>query len=787
MSTQIQRRRGTTAEHSTFTGVEGELTVDTTKDTAVVHDGTTVGGHPLQKQYPPLGSAAAPTYTFTGDTNTGIYSPGADQVAVATSGTGRLFVNSAGLVGIGTSSPPQQLSVHSASTTDGRIEAHGIIARDNWGSASGLGNGMFSPASNTLAFTTNSTERCRLDSSGRLGIGTSSPSSKLHVLGDATNYGITSEAPSGYGALNIKQTGGNSISLGMLSNNLFFYDNTAGLTRLTLDSSGRLGIGTSSPTATLDCNGSIRAISTTPIIPSSGTGLEIYYANGTFTGTPSAYLLSYDRTGSAYRPINIDASEHVFRTTGNEKARLDSSGRLLVGTSSAPTGFTGAKVVVQGNTSNPAGSAELSLQRGTAVATIVNNDNLGGITFGDSAGYPFASIRGDVDGTPGTNDYPGRLTFSTTSDGASSPTERVRISSDGIFQIGATTFTKSTAGGFAVSSTVGTGQGAANSGSLAYFNETNSGNGAGLWIGAYTDQTTAVIGSNTATGNIAFQTYNGGWGERMRLTYDGKFLVGTSTGSSRLSIAGTADNANSEIQITATGVASGYIGANSNGLNIGTDTAGLVFKTGVAGGGSVGASGTERMRIQSDGNIGFFNTPGLYPNSDNGALLGFSAFRWSAVWAANGTIQTSDQRAKAEITGASLGADFIKALRPVSYKWIEGGKVDSGKRDEDGNFIYESVPGKRTHWGFIAQEVKQAVDDAGVDFGGWVLTDKDDPDSQQALRYDQFIAPLTKALQEAIAKIETLEGMVAVNNITIDEQQHQLSTLAARLTALESA
>jgi hypothetical protein len=94
MSTQIQRRRGTTAEHSTFTGVEGELTVDTTKDTAVVHDGTTVGGHPLQKQYPPLGSAAAPTYTFTGDTNTGIYSPGADQVAVATNGTCRAGLSS---------------------------------------------------------------------------------------------------------------------------------------------------------------------------------------------------------------------------------------------------------------------------------------------------------------------------------------------------------------------------------------------------------------------------------------------------------------------------------------------------------------------------------------------------------------------------------------------------------------------------------------------------------------------------------------------------------------------
>jgi hypothetical protein len=100
-------------------------------------------------------------------------------------------------------------------------------------------------------------------------------------------------------------------------------------------------------------------------------------------------------------------------------------------------------------------------------------------------------------------------------------------------------------------------------------------------------------------------------------------------------------------------------------------------------------------------------------------------------------------------------------LRPVSYKWVEGGKRDTGERDEDGNYIYKSVPGERTHWGFIAQEVKEAIDAAGVDFGGWVLTDKDDPDSQQALRYDQFIAPLTKALQEALTEIDVLKAKVA--------------------------
>lgn len=49
MAKQVQLRRGTTSEHATFTGAVGELTIDTTKDTAVVHDGSTVGGFPLAR------------------------------------------------------------------------------------------------------------------------------------------------------------------------------------------------------------------------------------------------------------------------------------------------------------------------------------------------------------------------------------------------------------------------------------------------------------------------------------------------------------------------------------------------------------------------------------------------------------------------------------------------------------------------------------------------------------------------------------------------------------------
>ena len=58
MTTAIKRRRGTTVQHSTFTGLEGEITIDTTKDTAVVHDGATAGGFPLAKE---SGSAIAAT------------------------------------------------------------------------------------------------------------------------------------------------------------------------------------------------------------------------------------------------------------------------------------------------------------------------------------------------------------------------------------------------------------------------------------------------------------------------------------------------------------------------------------------------------------------------------------------------------------------------------------------------------------------------------------------------------------------------------------------------------
>ncbi len=71
MSIQVKLRRGTTSQHSTFTGAEGEVTIDTDKDVVVVHDGTTVGGHPMVK------ASSLATVATTGDYNDLINKPAA--------------------------------------------------------------------------------------------------------------------------------------------------------------------------------------------------------------------------------------------------------------------------------------------------------------------------------------------------------------------------------------------------------------------------------------------------------------------------------------------------------------------------------------------------------------------------------------------------------------------------------------------------------------------------------------------------------------------------------------
>jgi hypothetical protein len=118
----------------------------------------------------PLGAVGTPSITFTGDLNTGVYSPGADQVAISTNGT-------------------QRLTVDTAATTSTLPVVHplGAVGTPSITFTGDLNTGIYSPAADTIAFVEGGAEAMRIDSSGRVGIGTTSPSVKFEVSGAASS------------------------------------------------------------------------------------------------------------------------------------------------------------------------------------------------------------------------------------------------------------------------------------------------------------------------------------------------------------------------------------------------------------------------------------------------------------------------------------------------------------------------------------------------------------------------------------------------------------------------
>jgi len=182
------------------------------------------------------------------------------------------------------------------------------------------------------------------------------------------------------------------------------------------------------------------------------------------------------------------------------------------------------------------------------------------------------------------------------------------------------------------------------------------------------------------------------------------------------------------------------------------DTASLVFQSNWSGHAEMGLAGDNhwRLKVSPDGGswveaLAVDNATGavtvggaLRPAADNTATLGASGARWSAVWAATGTIQTSDARQKTDIAPSELGLDFLLALEPVRYRWKDGA---------------------RPHHGLIAQQVRAALDTLRVeDFAGYVKADPADPESEEGLRYCEFVAPLIAAVQELAGRVAALEA-----------------------------
>ena len=140
------------------------------------------------------------------------------------------------------------------------------------------------------------------------------------------------------------------------------------------------------------------------------------------------------------------------------------------------------------------------------------------------------------------------------------------------------------------------------------------------------------------------------------------------------------------------------------------------------------------------------------------------------VYAQKAVVTRSDARDKIDIEDSPLGLNFILKLRPCKYRmnsreaYFKPGQKRDFSATNDG-----SKAGKRPHYGLIAQEVKEAMNELNVDFAGYLDSKVDGGEDVLSLGYTEFIAPMIKAIQEQQNMIEALQKQVDVLKQKINE------------------
>jgi hypothetical protein len=422
--TNIKAKDGTaSASIADSTGVMtiGSSVLTTTDINGGTIDGTTIGG----------ASAAAGTFTTATATTGNITTVNATTVDTtnvevtnikAKDGTAAMSIaDSTGIVTVST-----QLQVDNLNVSGNTIS-----------STDTNGNIVLAP---------NGTGDVQVDAD-TLRVGDSGAAATITTNG-AGNLTISTNAGTNSGTIVINQGTNGNIEVA---------PNGTGDVYLTSDT---VRIGDSNANATLTTNGTGDLILNTNSGTNSGSITIADGAGGDITATPNgngSVVITNSGTSNALRITQTGSGNALLvEDSSNPDASpfvIDAGGNLIVGNTTQSTGVVTGGIQVQGSGANGSatnlqaysastgGTLEFDRSRGSiGTHTVVQSgDRLGRIFFSGSDGAAFirgAEIYADVDGTPGTNDMPGRLVFATTADGASSPTERVRINSAGLTTVG---------------------------------------------------------------------------------------------------------------------------------------------------------------------------------------------------------------------------------------------------------------------------------------------------------------------------------------------------------------
>ncbi|MCB9072695.1 MAG: tail fiber domain-containing protein [Bdellovibrionaceae bacterium] len=567
------------------------------------------------------GSALAPSITFTGDTSTGFYSPLASAIGVTAGGTNIFNFSVGGLV-----SPAAGGSLVTT--------AAGSASAPNYSFSDDSDTGWFSPSANALAAATGGSERVRIDASGNVGIGTTSPSVPLQIVGQGVNGAGTNAM------LYLKQnTNDNGAALQLDSSNngghslLFFsasgaatlgagfgvFDSTLGKYVISSNASGDVGLG---PISNSTLSGA------TLVAKASGN-------IGLGTTSPS-YLLALG--GNSARTIGVE--RHSTANTAGNSLTL-----LAGGATSGATDKNGGDLVLQSGIATGTGSSKITFKTNSAGST--------GTTDSTAA-------------TAMTIDSSQNILVGTTT----STTSRMKIFSNGatndkIFEVSSSGVAGGQAGPFY-------------GGYFSVVPNNSSTGGYGIY------STVSASGTGSNTGVYGEATVGSSWvnsiGISGKAIYNSAAVNGFAAG-----LYGDASTSGTSLSATTYGAyitnstvyASKSYGAYINATTGPTTVIPLV----------VASNGTEKFRIDSSGNIGVGSTSPGYKLDVVGDIAASGCLRSSAGVASGSCV--SDARLKTDVRSFDLGLDVLLKVQPHYFKYNGLGEHPASETPELGVIAQE--------------------------------------------------------------------------------------------------